>query len=101
MIGRASIGNPWIFQQIKEFLKNEKPVCVPCIKERIRICREHLNLSVKAKGERTGILEMRKHFNGYFKGLRNFKSYRISLLQTTRLIETEELLLRIEQNFKE
>ena len=100
MIGRASIGNPWIFDQIKKYFNNEKNIPIPDIVERIKICKEHLQMSVAIKGERTGILEMRKHFNGYFKGIRNFKSFKISLLQTSSLAETEKLLNNIEQTFK-
>jgi len=101
MIGRASIGNPWIFKQIKEYFNNENILPDPDIAERIKVCREHLYLSVKSKGERTGILEMRKHFSCYFKGIRNFKNYKISLLQTTTLTETEDLLGDIEQFYKQ
>jgi nifR3 family TIM-barrel protein len=100
MIGRASIGNPWIFDQIKKYFNNEKNIPVPDISERVGVCREHLIMSIAMKGERTGILEMRKHFNGYFKGVRNFKSFKISLLQTTSLVETEKLLINIEEIFK-
>jgi len=101
MIGRATIGNPWIFEQTIKYFNNEKEISFPCIAERVSVCKEHLIMSVAMKGERTGILEMRKHFNGYFKGIRNFKSFKISLLQTTNLVETEELLSKIEELFKE
>ncbi len=100
MIGRASIGNPWIFQQIKEFLNNGILLPAPDIFERIRICKKHLLMSVEMKGGKTGILEMRKHYSGYFKGIRNFKSFKIALLQATSLIETEDILNNIEQTYK-
>jgi tRNA-dihydrouridine synthase B len=99
MIGRSSIGNPWIFKQIKEYLQHGRIVPDPDISERIKICEEHLHLSVKAKGERTGILEMRKHFNGYFKGIRNFKQFKMLLLQSATLDETEMILREIENIF--
>jgi len=101
MIGRATIGNPWLFRQIRAYLENKEIIALPDITERVSICREHLLLSVEMKGEKTGILEMRKHFNGYFKGIRNFKPYRIALLQTTDVSETEKLLSEIEKHFIE
>ena len=96
MIGRASIGNPWIFKQVKEYLINGNLIPEPDLHERIAVCKEHLLLSVKEKGERTGILEMRKHFKGYFKGVKNIKEYKISLLQTPTLPVTIDLLEKIE-----
>ncbi|HQH19874.1 MAG TPA: tRNA dihydrouridine synthase DusB [Bacteroidales bacterium] len=96
MIGRASIGNPWIFKQVKEYLINGNLIPEPDLHERISVCKEHLLLSVKEKGERTGILEMRKHFKGYFKGVKNIKEYKISLLQTPTLPVTIDLLEKIE-----
>ncbi len=96
MIGRASIGNPWIFKQVKEYLINGNLIPEPDLHERIAVCKEHLLLSVKEKGERTGILEMRKHFKGYFKGVKNIKDYKISLLQTPTLPVTIDLLEKIE-----
>jgi nifR3 family TIM-barrel protein len=101
MIGRATIGNPWLFRQIRAYLENKEIISFPGIQERINVCREHLQLSVEMKGERTGILEMRKHFNGYFKGIRNFKPYRMALLQTTEVSETEKLLSEIGDHFSE
>lgn len=99
MIGRAVIGNPWIFRQIRTYLEKNELVAFPGITERISICREHLHSSVKMKGEKTGIMEMRKHFNGYFKGIRNFKPFRILLLQTKDMQETENVLSEIEKHF--
>jgi tRNA-dihydrouridine synthase B len=101
MIGRSAIGDPWIFKQIKEYLQSGKASPAPGISERIKVCREHLKLSVDAKGERTGILEMRKHFIGYFKGIKNFKPFRISLLQAENMEATEKVLCDIERYFGE
>jgi tRNA-dihydrouridine synthase B len=99
MIGRASIGNPWLFNQIKEYLNKGILLPEPGIKERVNICKKHLLLSIELKGERTGVLEMRKHFNGYFKGIKNFKSYKLALLQTYTIAETEDILSKIEEQF--
>ena len=95
MIGRSVIGNPWIFKQIKEFLKTGKTIQYPCIIERVEVCLNHLMLSVEQKGERTGVLEMRTHYSGYFKGLANFKHFKTALMQSVSYIETEEILLKI------
>ncbi len=99
MIGRTSIGNPWIFSHIKEYLNNGLQLPDPDIKERVTICKKHLLLSIELKGERTGVLEMRKHFNGYFKGIKNFKPYKLALLQTYSLKETDDILNEIEKLF--
>jgi len=99
MIGRASIGNPWIFSHIKEYLNKGTLLTDPDIKERVSICKKHLMLSIELKGERTGVLEMRKHFNGYFKGIKNFKPYKQALLQTYSFAETEDILNKIEEVF--
>jgi len=82
MIGRASIGYPWIFNEIKHFIKTGEHLAPPTTAERVRVCRKHLDFSIKWKGERTGILEMRRHYATYFKGLNNFKPYRMRLVET-------------------
>ncbi len=81
MIGRASIGYPWIFSEIKNFLKDGTITAPPGIAERVRVARKHLDFSVKWKGDKVGIFEMRRHYANYFKGLPDFKPYR------TRLVE--------------
>jgi len=95
MIGRAAIGNPWIFDQIKHYLKTGKHKPNPSIKERTEICREHLLESVKWKGEKTAIFEMRKHYSGYFKNIPNFKPIRIKLMSLTNLDELLDVLNKI------
>ncbi len=80
MIGRASIGNPWIFNQIKHFLKTGEHLPEPGIEERVAACRKHLDFSVSWKGDITGLLEMRRHYTNYFKGLDNFKPFRMRLV---------------------
>lgn len=93
MIGRAAIGNPWIFNACKSLFNNENYI-EPSIVERIDICLKHLLLSIELKGEYTGILEMRKHYKPYFKGLPHFKSDRIKLLTSNNVNEIKELLNR-------
>ncbi len=80
MIGRATYGHPWIFREIKHYLKTGEILPAPTTEERINIAKEHLALSLKYKGERTGILEMRRHLSCYFKGFPNFKEIRMRLV---------------------
>ena len=68
MIGRASIGNPWFFNQVKHYLNKGTHLAPPTLPERIEVCRVHLKKSIEWKGERLGVLEMRKHYSRYFKG---------------------------------
>ena len=80
MIGRASIGNPWIFKQIKAFLDNGTIIEPPTLGERVAAAREHLDKSIAWKGEKLGILEMRRHYTNYFRGLRGVKQFRAKLV---------------------
>ncbi len=94
MIGRAAIGNPWIFKQIKHYLKTGTILSRPGVQQRLEMVRQHLSLAIRWKGERLGILETRPHYANYFKGIPNFKSFRIRLV-------TEDNLDRIYQIFEE
>lgn len=76
MIGRASIGYPWIFREIKHFIATGEVHHPPTISERVDAARRHLEFSLKWKGERTGLVEMRRHYTNYFKGIANFKPHR-------------------------
>jgi len=80
MIGRASIGNPWIFNEIKKFLKTGKHRKRPKISDKVLACKQHINHSIKWKGEVLGIAEMKRHYSNYFKGIPNFKDLRIQLV---------------------
>lgn len=73
---------------------NEVPVA-----ERVDVCRRHLRMAVEFKGERTAIFEMRKHYGSYFKGLYNFKPYRLALVGTTTLADTEQVLDQIKKHY--
>ena len=76
MIGRASIGNPWFFNQVKHFFKTGEHLPQPTINERINMAEAHLKMSIKWKGEKLGVLETRRHYSNYFKGIPDFKKYR-------------------------
>ena len=76
MIGRASIGNPWFFNQVKHFFKTGEHLPQPTMNERIDMAETHLKMSIKWKGEKLGVLETRRHYSNYFKGIPDFKKYR-------------------------
>lgn len=80
MIGRASIGNPWIFNEIKHFLKTGEKLAPPNITDRYQTCLDHLDFSLRWKGEKLGVVEMRRHYSNYFKGFHGFKPYRMRLV---------------------
>jgi tRNA-dihydrouridine synthase B len=82
MIGRASIGYPWFFREVKHYIKTGEHCAPPSLEERIEVARRHLQLSVEWKGERTGVVETRRHYANYFKGLADFKEYRTQLVTT-------------------
>lgn len=92
MIGRASIGYPWIFNEIKNFLKTGIRLTPPTIEDRVNVCRMHLTKSIEWKGERIGIFEMRRHYTNYFKGLDHFKDYRMSLVTSESVNEINSIL---------
>ncbi len=85
MIGRASIGNPWIFNEIKHFLKTDTHLAPPSIGDKANAAREHLTMSVNWKGDRLGIVEMRRHYANYFKGIPDFKEHRMALVTMDHL----------------
>lgn len=76
MIGRAAIGYPWIFREIKHYFATGELLAPPTIEERVAAAREHLQRSIEWKGPKLGILEMRRHYTNYFRGLPNVKEYR-------------------------
>ncbi len=93
MIGRATIGNPWIFRDIKAALvnKNTSPV-PPTLLERVSVCQQHIQASVAWKGERRAINEMRKHYSAYFKGIPHFKEYKMQLMTCQTAEELYKIL---------
>ena len=99
MIGRASIGNPWFFNQIKHFLKTGTHLAMPSIEERVKVVKEHLDFSISWKGDRLGIVEMRRHYANYFKGIPHFKDYRIKIITSESSQEITSLLDEVNLNF--
>ncbi|MEM6262639.1 MAG: tRNA dihydrouridine synthase DusB [Bacteroidota bacterium] len=97
MIGRAAIGNPWVFNQIKHFFATGEHLPRPTLKERAQVCRRHLLMSVDWKGEIVAIREMRRHYANYFRGIHNFKQTRILLVTSENLNEILDTLSAIEE----
>jgi len=99
MIGRASIGYPWIFNEIKAFLANGEHLNPPTFKERMEAIEEHLNFSIQWKGEKVGIAEMKRHYGNYFKGIPHFKSYKSALVLANELAEVQAIMNEIKDEF--
>ena len=100
MIGRASIGYPWVFREIKHFLKTGEILPPATLEERITASRRHLEMAVEWKGERLGVVETRRHWGTYFKGIPNFKAYRTELVTQDSSAKVFKMLDRIAHDFK-
>jgi nifR3 family TIM-barrel protein len=92
MIGRASIGYPWFFNEVKHFIKTGGHLPPPTIAERVEIAKDHLLMSINWKGQSLGIAEMKRHYSNYFKGIAHFKEYRTRLVTSFDLNEIIETL---------
>lgn len=92
MIGRAAIGYPWLFNEIKHFLKTGEHLAPPTIQQRVDVIRQHLHRSVEWKGAKAGINEMRRHYTNYLRGLPNIKEYRLKLVTLSGVEEIDEVL---------
>lgn len=99
MIGRGAIGNPWIFNNIKHYFKTGTELPPPTLAERVRVTRQHLLRSVEWKGEHKGVLEMRRHYTNYFRGVANFKPVRMELVTTYELPRLLEILDFVASDF--
>ncbi len=99
MIGRASIGYPWIFNEIKHFIKTGEKLEGPSLQERIRVTKKHLDFSIEWKGDRKGIYEMRRHYTNYFRGLPHFKPFRTRLVEADTAEEVYSILDEISVTF--
>ncbi|MCX6167230.1 MAG: tRNA dihydrouridine synthase DusB [Sphingobacteriales bacterium] len=101
MIGRAAIGYPWIFREIKHFFATGEKLAGPTLAERISVCRTHLEKSIEWKGVKTGIFEMRRHYANYFKGLPDFKEYRMRLVSLENVDDISSVLSEVEEKFED
>ena len=99
MIGRAAIGYPWIFNEIKHFMKTGEHLPAPDMEERVSVAKKHLEFSLEWKNERQGIYEMRRHYTNYFRGIPNFKPFRTRLVESENPQELFDLLDEVAETF--
>lgn len=92
MIGRASIGAPWFFNEVKHYIKTGEQLSPPDMNERVRIVRQHLDFSIRWKGSKLGIFEMRRHYTNYFRGTPDFKTFRTRLVEANTHEEVNQIL---------
>lgn len=101
MIGRASIGYPWVFNEIKHFFETGEKVDGPTIQERVEAARQHFEMALEWKGETLGIKETRRHYTNYFKGIKDFKPYRMKLVTSESVEEIRDTLDKIPDLFSD
>lgn len=100
MIGRAAIGYPWIFREIKHYVQTGEMMAGPTLEERVEVCKKHLIKSVEWKGPKVGIFEMRRHYANYLRGLPNIKDFRAKLVTLMLKEEVIEVLDEILTHYK-
>ncbi|KAB1230290.1 MULTISPECIES: tRNA dihydrouridine synthase DusB [Chryseobacterium] len=101
MIGRAAIGYPWIFNEIKHFFKTGEHLPAPTISDRLLAVRQHAEWSAEWKGEKLGLIEMRQHYSNYFRGIPHFKDFRKKFLEVFTLEEMNSLIKETQQFYEE
>ncbi len=101
MIGRASIGYPWFFNEVKHFMKTGEHLAPPNLIDRVAAARQHLQMSIDWKGQTLGIAEMKRHYTNYFKGIAHFKELRMKLVTSFDLNEIMDTLQFIEEHEQE
>lgn len=99
MIGRASIGNPWFFNQVKHYFKTGEHMPLPSIIQRIKMAEKHLKMAIDWKGEKLGVLETRRHYSNYFRGIPDFKKYRTIMVTTDHSHELFVLFNDLKKEF--
>jgi tRNA-dihydrouridine synthase B len=99
MIGRASIGYPWFFREVKHYFKTGEHMAPPTLEERIEAARKHLQMSIDWKGEKLGVFETRRHYTNYFKGIPHFKEYRSKLVTSDHSVNVFAVLDEVEREF--
>ncbi|MCU7615256.1 tRNA dihydrouridine synthase DusB [Chryseobacterium sp. GMJ5] len=101
MIGRAAIGYPWIFNEIKHFFETGEHLDAPTISDRLLAVRQHAEWSAEWKGEKLGLIEMRQHYSNYFRGIPHFKDFRRKFLEVYSLVEMDEVIKETEAFYEE
>jgi tRNA-dihydrouridine synthase B len=100
MIGRAAIGYPWIFNEIKHYFKTGQKLPPPTVAQRVIACKKHFEFSLMWKGDKLGMFEMRRHYTNYFRGLPDFKPFRMSLVETLNPNEVRDILDQVGEHYK-
>ncbi|MDG1760912.1 MAG: tRNA dihydrouridine synthase DusB [Flavobacteriaceae bacterium] len=99
MIGRASIGNPWFFKQVKHYFQTGEHLVPPTMQERLDAARRHLQMAIDWKGEKLGVFETRRHYTNYFKGIPNFKEYRQRMVTNDHYQDVFAVFDEVENKF--
>lgn len=99
MIGRASIGYPWFFREVKHYFETGKHMAPPTLEERVDAARRHLQMSIDWKGERLGVFETRRHYTNYFKGIPHFKEYRMKMVTSDDSVDVFRVFDEVEKEF--
>jgi len=99
MIGRASIGYPWFFKEVKHYFKTGEHLQPPTIEERVIAARRHLEMAIDWKGEKLGVFETRRHYTNYFKGIPHFKEYRMKMVTSDHSIDVFNTFNEIQEKF--
>jgi tRNA-dihydrouridine synthase len=100
MIGRASIGNPWFFREVQEYLKTGEKISKPTMSERVEAARRHLQMAIAWKGEKLGVFETRRHYTNYFRGIPHFKEYRMKMVTSDDSIDVFKAIDEVALKFK-
>ncbi|MFL1894595.1 tRNA dihydrouridine synthase DusB [Aquimarina sp. 2-A2] len=101
MIGRASIGYPWFFKEVKHYFKTGEHLPPPTIQERVDAARRHLQMAIDWKGEKLGVFETRRHYTNYFKGIPHFKEYRTKMVTNDASQDVFDVFQEIEEKFND
>ena len=99
MIGRASIGYPWFFKEVKHFFETGEHLPPPTIEERVIAARRHLEMAIDWKGEKLGVFETRRHYTNYFKGIPHFKEYRMKMVTSDHSVDVFDTFNEIQEKF--
>jgi len=99
MIGRASIGYPWFFREVKHYFKTGEHLAPPTLEERVEAARKHLQMSIDWKGEKLGVFETRRHYTNYFKGIPHFKEYRSKMVTSDHSVDVFAVFDEVEREF--
>jgi len=99
MIGRAAIGYPWIFNEIKHCIQTGEHLPPPTVQQRVAVIRQHLHRSVEWKGIKAGVNEMRRHYTNYLRGLPNIKEFRLRLVTISEVEQIDDVLNEIEKYY--